>query len=59
MSNVNSPYAEYLSVGSGTEVRQIFDAVIGEPLPVNGHITLSDKPGFGIELNPDYLQAYK
>jgi L-alanine-DL-glutamate epimerase-like enolase superfamily enzyme len=33
--------------------------VIGEPLPVNGRVTLSDKPGFGIELNPDYLQPYK
>jgi len=59
MSNINSPYAEYLSVGSGTEVRPIFDAVIGEPLPVNGRVTLSDKPGFGIELNPDYLQPYR
>lgn len=56
MSNLNSPFAEYLSVGDGTEVRTILEAVIGEPLPVDGHITLSDKPGFGVELNRDLLE---
>jgi L-rhamnonate dehydratase len=55
MSNLNSPFAEYLSVGDGTSVRPIFDAIIGEPLPVNGHVTLTDTPGFGVELNRDYL----
>jgi L-rhamnonate dehydratase len=55
-SNLNSPFAEYLSVGDGTTVRPIFDAVIGEPLPVNGHVTLTDEPGFGVELNRDLIQ---
>lgn len=54
-SNLNSPFAEYLSVGDGTSVRPIFDAILGEPLPVNGHVTLTDKPGFGVELNRDFL----
>jgi L-rhamnonate dehydratase len=55
-SNLNSPFAEFLSVGDGLAVRPIFDAIIGEPLPVNGHVTLSDEPGFGVELNRDLLQ---
>ncbi len=55
-SNLNSPFAEYLSVGDGVTVRPIFDAILGEPLPVDGHVTLSDKPGFGVELNRDLLQ---
>ena len=59
MSNVNSPYAEFLSVGAGTEVRPIFDAIAGEPLPVNGRVALSDKAGFGVELNRDYLEPYQ
>jgi L-rhamnonate dehydratase len=55
ISNVNSPYAEYLTVGNGTKVRPIFDAVVGEALPENGHVKLNRKPGFGVELNPGYL----
>jgi L-rhamnonate dehydratase len=55
-SNINSPFAEFLSVGDGTSVRPIFDSIIGEPLPVNGHVTLTDKPGFGVELNRDLLE---
>jgi L-rhamnonate dehydratase len=56
MSNLNSPFAEFLSVAKGTKVRQIFDAILGEPLPVDGHVTLTDKPGFGVELNRDLLE---
>jgi L-rhamnonate dehydratase len=55
-SNLNSPYAEYLSVGDGMTVRPIFDAIAGEPVPAAGHVTLSDKPGFGVELNRDFVQ---
>jgi len=43
-------------VGDGTTVRPVFDSIIGEPLPVRGHVTLGDAPGFGVELNPDYLE---
>ena len=35
------------------------DEVISEPLQVNdGHITLNDKPGWGVELNEDVLQKH-
>jgi L-alanine-DL-glutamate epimerase-like enolase superfamily enzyme len=57
-SNLNSPFAEFLSVAEGTTVRPIFDSIIGEPLPINGRITLDDKPGFGVELNRDYLVPF-
>jgi L-rhamnonate dehydratase len=56
MSNLNSPFAEYLSVGDGTAIRPIFDAILGEPLPVNGHVTLSNAPGFGVELNRELIE---
>ncbi len=55
LSNVNSPYAEFLAVGDGTKLRPVFDAVIGEPLPENGFLTIPERPGFGVELNEDYL----
>lgn len=59
MSNTNSPFAEYLSVGDGTEVRPIFSAISGEPVPVNGRIHLDPtKPGFGVELNRELLVPY-
>ena len=59
MSNTNSAYAEFLTTGEGKELHPIFDTIIGEPLPVNGHITLDDKkPGFGVELNRDKLKPF-
>jgi L-alanine-DL-glutamate epimerase-like enolase superfamily enzyme len=59
MSNTNSPYAEYISVGDGTEVRPIFNLVEGEPVPVEGKIRLDPaKPGFGVELKRDLLIPY-
>ena len=59
IANTNSAYAEFLSTGEGRELKPIFDTIIGEPLPVDGHITLDpDKPGFGVELNRDKLVPY-
>lgn len=58
LSNLNSPFAEYLTVGDGSRVRQVLEAVEGEPLPVHGRVTLSDKPGFGVELNRDRLAPF-
>lgn len=59
LSNTNSAYAEFLTTGEGKELHPIFDTIIGEPLPVNGHITLDEtKPGFGVELNRDKLIPY-
>jgi L-alanine-DL-glutamate epimerase-like enolase superfamily enzyme len=60
LSNTNSPYAEFLTTGEGRDLHPIFDTIIGEPLPVNGHITLDPKkPGFGVELNRDKLKPYE
>ena len=59
ISNSNSPFAEYLVNGVGDEIVPAFEAVIGEPLPVNGKITLSDKPGFGVDLNYDILEPFR
>jgi L-alanine-DL-glutamate epimerase-like enolase superfamily enzyme len=59
MSNTNSPFAEFISVGEGKDVQPIFTAIEDEPLPVNGHITLDPtKPGFGVSLNRDVLVPY-
>jgi L-rhamnonate dehydratase len=59
MSNTNSPYAEYISVGDGTEVRPIFNVLDGEPVPVDGKVRLDpNKPGFGVELRRELLVPY-
>ena len=60
MANTNSPYAEYLSVGKGTEIQPIFSVLEGEPLPVNGKISLDpNKPGFGVELKRELLRSVR
>lgn len=60
MSNTNSPFAEYLSVGEGTEVRPIFGLLDEEPVPVDGKISLDpSRPGFGVELKRDLLEPYR
>ena len=59
LSNTNSPYAEFLSVDDGTQVRPIFDSLVGEPLPENGFVTVPDRPGFGVELKRDYLVPFE
>jgi L-alanine-DL-glutamate epimerase-like enolase superfamily enzyme len=59
MSQANSPFAEFISVGDGTEVAPIFTALTDEPLPVNGRIHLDEnKPGFGVGLNREILKPY-
>jgi L-rhamnonate dehydratase len=60
MANTNSPYAEYISVGEGRDIQPIFSLIEGEPLPVDGKITLDpDKPGFGVELRRELLAPYQ
>jgi L-alanine-DL-glutamate epimerase-like enolase superfamily enzyme len=54
-----APYAEYVAhLGDRTEVIPKGGAIIGEPAPVDGHLVLSDAPGFGIELNRDAIRPY-
>lgn len=62
ISSLNSPVAEYFPAPSqggvlddDTLFYEIFD---GEPLAVHGQITLSDKPGLGIELNQAQVKAW-
>lgn len=53
----NSPFAEFLMMApKADEVVPMFHPqLLGEPVPVNGRMRLSalDKPGFGVDLNPD------
>lgn len=58
ISHTNAPYAEFLTVSDGREVRPVFDAIEGEPLPENGVITLDDAPGFGVDLNREILKPF-
>jgi L-alanine-DL-glutamate epimerase-like enolase superfamily enzyme len=60
MANANLPYAEYLSVGKREDIQPIFSVLEGEPLPVNGKVSLdSNKPGFGVELKRELLTPFK
>jgi L-rhamnonate dehydratase len=59
MAHTNAPYAEYLTVADGTEVRPIFDAIEGEPLPEDGTIDLDADPGFGVDLNRDIIEPFE
>jgi L-alanine-DL-glutamate epimerase-like enolase superfamily enzyme len=46
-------------VGKGTDIQPIFSVLEGEPLPVNGKVTLApDKPGFGVELKRELLAPF-
>lgn len=58
ISHTNAPYAEYLTVADGREIRSLFDVIDGEPIPVDGAITLGDDPGVGVELNRNLIKAY-
>jgi L-alanine-DL-glutamate epimerase-like enolase superfamily enzyme len=55
MSQPNCPMAEYiLPSKDGDKVEPFFGSFFtGEPLPENGYITLSDTPGWGMELRSD------
>ncbi|AUN33477.1 L-rhamnonate dehydratase [Niveispirillum cyanobacteriorum] len=49
----NSPFAEFLMMAPKADkvVPMFHPQLLGEPVPVNGKLKLSDKPGFGVELN--------
>ena len=49
----NSPFAEFLMMAPEADrvVPMFHPQLLGEPVPVNGRLKLSDKPGFGVELN--------
>jgi L-alanine-DL-glutamate epimerase-like enolase superfamily enzyme len=56
VSQHNSPFQEYLANSpDGKSVHPVFgDLFLNEPIPTNGYLDVSvlDKPGFGLELNP-------
>jgi L-rhamnonate dehydratase len=49
----DTPFAEFLMMHpDGTQVVPMFSPLLlDEPVPLDGHIELSDLPGFGVELN--------
>ena len=51
----NSPFAEFLVMSPQADhVIPMFEPLLlGEPVPENGHLKVSDRPGFGVELNRD------
>jgi L-rhamnonate dehydratase len=51
----NSPFAEFLMMAPKADhvVPMFHPQLIGEPVPLNGRLKLSDAPGFGVELNRD------
>lgn len=56
VSQSNSPFQEYLQNSpDGKNVLPVFgDMFLNEPVPIKGYLDVSvlDKPGFGLELNP-------
>jgi UDP-N-acetylglucosamine/UDP-N-acetylgalactosamine diphosphorylase len=57
VSQANSPFQEYLANSpDGKSVLPVFgDLFVNEPIPTKGYLDVSqlDKPGFGLELNPN------
>ena len=51
----NSPITECLMMAPEADkvVPQYYPLLKDEPMPVNGKLKVSDKPGFGVELNKD------
>ena len=51
----NSPFAEFLMMAPGAdEVVPMFSPLLlDEPVPAGGRMTVPDRPGFGVRLNPD------
>jgi L-rhamnonate dehydratase len=55
VTRTNSPFAEFLMMHPTAEdvVPMFSPMLLDEPLPVNGRMTVPDRPGFGVRLNPD------
>jgi L-rhamnonate dehydratase len=54
-TKTNSPITECLMMAPNADmvVPQYYPLLKDEPMPVNGRLKVSDKPGFGVELNKD------
>ena len=55
MANIDMPMAEYFPPQQESADFQVFR---GEPVARNGYLELSDKPGFGLELDEEVLKKY-
>jgi len=60
----NTPFAEFLMLSPEGDIAtpQFGSLFTNEPLPENGKLTLSDAPGFGIELNKkdlDFIRPFE
>lgn len=51
----NSPFAEFLMMHpDGSAIVPMFHPLLlDEPVPVNGRLVVPERPGFGVQLNPD------
>ncbi|MEX1134573.1 MAG: enolase C-terminal domain-like protein, partial [Acidimicrobiia bacterium] len=58
MAHIEAPFAEYYVPGDGTRVKPKEHVIIGEPPPIDGYVTLSGEPGFGIELDRNLLVPF-
>ncbi len=53
LASTSSPFAEFLVMSKGADriVPMFGELFVDEPVPVNGYLELTDKPGWGVELN--------
>jgi L-rhamnonate dehydratase len=51
----NSPFSEFLMMAPGADVvvPMFTPLLLDEPVPHNGRMVVSERPGFGVRLNPD------
>jgi L-alanine-DL-glutamate epimerase-like enolase superfamily enzyme len=60
VAHLNSPIAEFFPLLDPPDGNTLFWHVFaGEPTPVDGHITLADRPGLGLTLNEDFVARYR
>ena len=54
LARSNCPLAEGLAL---TQEEADLSLFTGEPVPVDGYVTATDAPGFGLELRPEMLDS--
>ncbi len=61
MAHHNSPIAEYFPPQPGNPYvnEYLWHLWDGEPIAEKGYITLSDKPGLGVDLNEETVETYR
>lgn len=59
MAHLNSPLAEYFPPDVRDGDTFFSELFVGEPVAKDGYITLSERPGLGVELNPALLEEFQ